>query len=83
MNHFENHALITTKDQLIESMSKLCENLHQDIFSAIPITFVVDLGTPLCQQEFDKFCYYFNMIEKYVQPYADAPDEASKQEVLA
>lgn len=28
VNHFENHALLTTKDHLIESMSKMCENLH-------------------------------------------------------
>ena len=82
VNHFENHALITTKDQLIESMSKLSENLHQDVFNSIPITFVIDLGTPLCQHEFDKFTYYFNMVEKFKEQYLDAEDENAKQEVL-
>jgi len=28
VNHFENHALITTKDKLIDSMTKLCEYMH-------------------------------------------------------
>ena len=69
MNHFENHALITTKDKLVESMSKLTENLHQDVFSMIPVTFVIDLGTSMCQHEFDKFCYFFNMIEKFKDQY--------------
>ena len=61
--------MITTKDQLIESMYKLCENLHQDVFASIPLTFVIDLGTPLCQQEFDKFVQYFNMIDKFKEPF--------------
>ena len=69
VNHFENHALITTKDKLVESMSKLTENLHQDVFSMIPVTFVIDLGTSMCQHEFDKFCYFFNMIEKFKDQY--------------
>ena len=83
VNHFENHALITTKDKLIESMSKLSEYLHQDVFNTIPITFVIDLGTSLCQQEFDKFTYYFNMIEKFKEPYAEQHSEEGKLEVIA
>lgn len=58
-------------------MSKLCENLHTDVFSSIPITFVIDLGTSMCQHEFDKFCYYFNMVEKVRDQYLDSPDEAA------
>ena len=72
VNHFENHALITTKDKLIESMSKLYEYQHQDVFNTIPLTFVIDLGTSLCQQDFDKFCYYFNMVEKFKEQYLEA-----------
>jgi len=53
-------------------MSKLCENLRIDVFEHIPITFVIDLGTPLCQHEFDKFCYYFNMVEKFKESYLES-----------
>lgn len=64
VNHFENHALISTKDQIFFNMMKFCENLHQDVFKTLPLTFVIDLSTFVCQQEFDKFVHYFNMIEK-------------------
>jgi len=83
VNHFENHALITTKDKLIDSMSKLCEYMHQDVFNSIPITFVIDLGTSQCQSEFEKFVYYFNMIDKFQEGYQQASDDPAKQEVLA
>ena len=71
MNHFENHALITTKDQLIESMTKLYENLHQDVFKTIPLTFVLDLSSPICQQEYDRFVNFFGLVEKHKQAYND------------
>ena len=48
----------------------------------IPITFIIDLGTPLCQGEFDKFVHYFNTVEKYKDQYNQAEDEPGKQEVL-
>jgi len=34
------------------------------MFSMIPLTFIIDLGTSLCQQDFDKFVHYFNVVEK-------------------
>ena len=64
VNHFENHALISTKDQIFYNMAKFCENLHQDVFKTLPLTFVIDLSTFVCQQEFDKFVHYFNIIVK-------------------
>ena len=53
------------------------------MFDQIPVTFVIDLATPLCQNEFDKFCYYFNMVEKFKEQYVEASDEDGKREVLS
>ena len=53
------------------------------MFNYIPVTFVIDLGTPLCQHEFDRFTHYFNMVEKHKEQFQGAEDEAGKQEVLA
>ena len=36
-----------------------------------------------CQNEFDKFCHYFNTIEKAKQPFKDAGSESAQVEVLA
>lgn len=83
MNHFENHHLITSKDLLLDSMSKMCENLHVDVFNSIPITFAIDLGTTLCQHEFDKFNYYFNMVEKHKEQYNAGRDAEAKAEILS
>jgi len=44
----------------------------------IPITFILDLGTTLCQQEFDKFTYYFNIIEKSKESYIEAANDDEK-----
>ncbi len=56
----------------------MCENLHQDVFSIIPLTFIIDLGTSLCQQDFDKFVHFFNVLEKSKEPYAEAIDANGK-----
>lgn len=53
------------------------------MFNMIPITFVLDLGTTLCQQEFDKFTYYFNIIEKSRDQYTAANGDTEKEEVMA
>ena len=46
-------------------MLKLYENMHKDAFSVMPLTFLMDLSSPNCQQEFDKFQTYFNILNKY------------------
>ena len=64
-------------------MSKLSENLHQDVFDFLPLTFVIDLGTSMCSTEYDKFNYYFNSVEKFKNAYNDVKhDEELKADVL-
>ena len=46
-------------------MSKLCENLHEDVNEFLPVTFVVDAGSHSSQTEYDKFTTYFNIVEKH------------------
>ena len=65
VNHFENHGAITSKDQLFNNLSKLSDANHFDLFSILPVTFVLDYGSPQYKLEFDKFCNYFNVIEKF------------------
>ena len=74
--------MITTKDQLFNNMSILSENLHQDVFDYLPLTFVIDLGTSMASTEYDKFHYYFNAIEKFKSTYNNARDKDEKSEVL-
>ena len=60
-------------------MQKLSENLHQDVFDYLPLTFVIDLGTSMAGIEYDKFHYYFNVIEKFKQQYNDAKGNENEQ----
>ena len=83
VNKFENHQMITTKDQLFHNLSRICEATHQDVYSYLPVTFVIDLSNTLCQNEFDKFCYYFNAIEKSKQLFQDAATEDERADVLS
>ena len=83
VNKFENHGMITTKDQLCHNLSRICEATHQDVYNYLPVTFVIDLGSTACQTEFDKFCRYFNTIEKAKQPFSDAGTKDAQAEVLS
>lgn len=42
-NHFEHHREFTLKDNLIKSLSRVCEKTQQYLFDFTPITFVVDI----------------------------------------
>ena len=48
------------------------------MYNMLPVTFVIDLGNTLCQNEFDRFCYYFNTIEKNKPLYEAAKNEEEK-----
>lgn len=58
-------------------MSKLCENLHEDVQDFMPLTFVVDVANPSSQSDYDKFISYFNVVEKNKKNYeiAEGPEE--------
>lgn len=56
---------MTTKDQLFNNVSKLSDSVHLDIFSFLPVTFILDYSSINYKQDFDKFCNYFNVIEKF------------------
>ena len=60
------------------NLSKICEASHQDVYNMLPVTFVIDLGNTLCQNEFDRFCYYFNTIEKNKPLYEAAANDEEK-----
>lgn len=58
-------------------MTRLCENLHEDVHEFMPVTFVVDVGNSASVQEYDKFTTYFNVVEKHKKQTND-PVEARK-----
>ncbi len=35
-----------------------------NVFRYLPITFTVQLDSPLCPVEFEKFCSYFSLLQK-------------------
>lgn len=77
--------MLTTKDQLHQNMAKLSENLHEDVYNFMPVTFVVDVGNGTQgSPEFDKFTTYFNLVEKHKKNYpATEPAEEKKKALEA
>ena len=45
-------------------MYKYCESQKTNVFQYLPIQFVLDLSSKNFTNEVDKFCHYFNIIEK-------------------
>lgn len=59
INHFNNHAIITTKHQLFENMAVWCELKKINVFKILPITFTLQMENINCAVEMDKFLQYF------------------------
>jgi len=64
VNHIQGHDLLTTKDQLYKNMHKYLEGNKVNVFQYLPIQFVLDLSAKNFITEVDKFCKYYNCIEK-------------------
>jgi hypothetical protein len=45
VNHFNNHAIITTKDQLFENVALYCEQRKLNVFETLPLTFTLSLDS--------------------------------------
>jgi hypothetical protein len=45
-------------------MLKYCENNKIDVFKYVPIQFIFDFSSTCLLQEINKFCIFFNTIEK-------------------
>jgi len=45
----------------------------------MPVTFVIDIGNPVCQFEYDKFTTYFNIVDKGKKKMDVNADEAEKK----
>lgn len=82
VNHFENHAVLTTKDQLFQNMTKHCELLHEDVHEFMPVTFVVDVGNSAGMIELDKFTTYFHVVEKYKKQCTDSAEARKTLETI-
>lgn len=67
MNHIERHDLLSTKDRLFSNMNRFCDNQKLNVFQFMPIQFILDLGQSNMVAEVDRFCQYFNCIEKVRQ----------------
>lgn len=64
MNHLERHDVLTTKDLLYLNMYKFCESQKVNVFKFMPIQFILDLSVKNFVFEVDRFCQYFNSIER-------------------
>lgn len=45
-------------------MHKFCEHEKLNVFQYLPVQFVLDLSAKNCINEVDKFCQFFNSIER-------------------
>lgn len=64
VNHFQNHALVSTKHQLFENLTAYCENKRLDVFRYMPVTFTMQTDSLYCPHEFEKFVTLFNALQK-------------------
>jgi hypothetical protein len=64
VNHIDQHHLLTTKDQLFLNFQKFCEGSKLNVFQYLPIQFVLDLSSKSFLHEVDRFCQYYNCIQK-------------------
>ena len=62
INHLSNHALLTTKHQLFENLTVLCESKKLNVFKILPITFTLQMENINCSAEFEKFLTFFNYL---------------------
>ena len=62
VNHFQNHSVITTKDNLFITLQKHWEAY---VFEYIPLTFLIESNSETYKQDLDKFKSVFNILKQY------------------
>lgn len=55
VNHFENHHLLSQKDQLYAHMLRFSEQNKLNVFQSLPIQFVIDFSQKSFGFELEKF----------------------------
>ncbi|CAI2376791.1 unnamed protein product [Moneuplotes crassus] len=73
VNHMENHAQITTKDNLFKN---LCENLDKKVFEYVPMTFCIELSQDSNFNDLNKFKNLQKLVHQYSQ------EEMSREEFV-
>lgn len=61
VNHFENHATITTKDNLFKN---LAEYLDTNVFKTVPLTFCIESYSESYKSDMNTFKSIFEMIDQ-------------------
>ena len=54
-NHYEFHKELTNKSKLIENLGQYCESVQIQLFSIIPMTYILDFDSPYISDEYDDF----------------------------
>jgi hypothetical protein len=67
VNHFENHHIFTTKDNMFRNAFSHCEAKKLNVFEYVPLTFILEVDSIYSAQEYEKFLNYFTHIEKMSQ----------------
>ena len=62
VNHYENHWLITTKDNLFKN---LVQYLKHDVYNIVPLTFCIESYSKDYKQDLEKFKIVFDIIQQY------------------
>jgi hypothetical protein len=67
VNHFENHSVFTTKDQMFRNLFSHCEAKKINTFEYVPLTFLLEVDSLFFAQDYERFVNYFSYIDKQLQ----------------
>ena len=60
LNHFEFHQEISDKQNLLNNLSRYCEQLHKNVFEYTPTTFVLDFNDSNCENCLNNFIKFYS-----------------------
>lgn len=67
VNHFENHAEITTKDKLFLNLFAHGEAKRINVFDYVPLTFVLEVDSESFYVDFERFTHCYKIIETAIK----------------
>lgn len=70
MNHFEYHHLLTEKYNLLHVMHRHCEQMKENVFDLMPVTFYVEI-TDLSQQSYAEAMKQFTLFYQSLESNKD------------
>lgn len=79
LNHFEFHGEISSKDNMFLNLKQHCEELGEDVFDFVPVTFSIELFTQNAHVELLHFNNFFKLISTAPEEEKDKTKKSPKK----